>query len=86
MNIDELVTQAKATAGKQLSDIPDAKAKALVRHVFGEIVKIIDAGHSEPVRVAGLGVFRTNTVEREKEGIKSSVTRTFFKPAITKPK
>jgi len=84
MTINELVDQVKATAGKQLEAVPDPKARALVRAALAEIGKQIEAGGEEPVRIPGLGVFRSSEVEREKDGQKSVVKKITFRP--TPPK
>jgi nucleoid DNA-binding protein len=84
MDVNELVLNAKAAAGKQLSEVPDGKAKSLIRHVFAEVIKQVEAAGGEPVRVPGLGVFRTNTIQREKDGNKTTVKRIIFRAAARK--
>ena len=84
MNLDEIVSRARAAQPKQFANIPDARAKAILRSALAEIGKAVQAGGQEPVRVAGLGVFRTKVVEQEKDGKRTTVTRTIFKGAEAK--
>lgn len=84
MTASELVAQVKLAGGKQLADVPDNKAKALVRLVFAEINKQIEAGNGEAVRVPGFGVFKSSTVDREKDGQKTTVKRTVFRASQPK--
>jgi nucleoid DNA-binding protein len=78
MNIKDLVEVAKKSS-KQLADLPDAKARALVRAVFAEVVKQVEKGGDEPVRIGGLGLFRTREVQ--KEGQAAVTKRTIFRAA-----
>jgi nucleoid DNA-binding protein len=66
MNIKELVEAARSSSDK-VADIPEAKARALVKTVFGEVLKQIEQGGAEPVRIWGLGVFKTREVQKPGE-------------------
>jgi hypothetical protein len=84
MNLEDIISRARAAQPKQFADIPDARAKVIVRSALAEIVKAVGAGGAEPVRVPGLGVFRTTIVDREKDGKRTAVKRTVFRAAEAK--
>lgn len=80
MNIRELIAQAKANSDGKLDDISEGKAATLIRNVFASILEQVERAEPGIVRVGGLGVFRTQDVERSVDGSTVLVRRILFRP------
>lgn len=82
----DILESLKAAELPALKGMPDARAMGVIRATLAAIgQKVVEAPEGEPVRVAGLGVFNTRTIEREVDGVKSTVSRTVFR-RIAAPK
>ena len=81
MKIADLINHVKRGDPKLLGGIPENKAKALVRAVFGHINNTLSGTQEGVVIFAGLGRFRIRKVERDIEGKKISQTRIIFRRA-----
>lgn len=61
-----------------LGKIPPAKAASIIRKAFVALNEQISATESGVIRVVGLGNFRIRSVEKEKEGQKTTVKKVAF--------
>lgn len=79
MKIRETVSQVIAENEKSFKDIPEARAAKLVQLTLQQIATQISDTAEGRVSIQGLGVFIIKNVEREKEGVKSTVKRVTFR-------
>ena len=79
----EIVAHLKSTNPK-LSNLKDGQSAALIREAFKLISQVVVDTHDDVVRIAGLGSFRAKNVERDKDGVKTTVERVIFRPAKKK--
>jgi len=77
MKLQELVDGARE-AVPALKDIPEKKALALLRHVFGQVRQQLAGTDEGEVEVQGLGKFRIAQVEKKKDGEKVVRKRVAF--------
>lgn len=76
----DILEALKAAELPAIKGMPDARALGVIRATLATIGhKLDEAVEGEPLRVAGLGVFNTRSIEREVDGAKSTVTRTVFR-------
>jgi hypothetical protein len=73
------------SANPKLSIINDRQSVTLIRESLNLINEAVQNTNDDVVRVAGLGNFRSKTIEREKEGVMTTVKRIVFRPAKKKP-
>jgi len=78
MNVKELVQRAKVASPK-LQSLPDEQAISLVREIFKELGRELEATTEGALNVAGLGTFRVRQVEKTKDGQTVRSKRTFFR-------
>ena len=78
MNVKELVQRAKVASPK-LQSLPDDQAIVLVREIFKELSRELEATTRGAVKVGGLGTFRVRQVEKTKDGQTVRAKRTMFR-------
>jgi len=78
MNVKELVQRAKVASPK-LQSLPDDQAIVLVREIFRELSRELEATTKGAIKVAGFGTFRVQEVERTKDGQTVRSKRTIFR-------
>ena len=79
MKIRETVSQVMAENEKSFQDIPESRAAKLVQLTLQQIAKQVQDTDEGRVSIQGLGVFVIKNVEREKDGVKSTVKRVSFR-------
>jgi hypothetical protein len=84
MDLNEIVENIQKSNPKLLEGLPPRKVTVLLRAALGEISKNVTAAGDGKVRIAGLGVFGVRTVEGEKDGVKKSKRKIFFRPQAPK--
>ena len=80
----DILTAVKAGNPAILKGLPDQRALRLIQHTLQNVGVAIDKGGEEPVRIAGLGVFRRVEGKRVVDGESVVTQRTVFRPL--KPK
>ena len=83
MKIRETVSQVMAENEKAFQDIPESRASKLVQLTLQQIAKQVQETDEGRVGIQGLGVFIIKNVEREKDGVKSTVKRVTFRAKST---
>ncbi|MGB2011227.1 MAG: hypothetical protein ACPHYF_06835 [Akkermansiaceae bacterium] len=73
--IDHLVS-----TNPNFANLKSRQSTAVLRESLRLISNAIENTNNDVVRIAGLGTFRTKTVEREKEGAKTVIKRFVFRP------
>jgi hypothetical protein len=79
MKIRETVSQVMSENEKSFQDIPESRASKLVQLTLQQIAKQVQETDEGRVSIQGLGVFIIKNVEREKDGVKSTVKRVSFR-------
>ncbi len=65
-------------ASPQLELLPEDQAIVLVREIFKELSRELEATTKGAVKVAGLGTFRVREIERTRDGQTVKSKRTIF--------
>lgn len=84
MKPTEIIERIKKENPKLLGNLADQKAARIVLAALAQLGSEIDAMDEGVVKVAGFGNFRVRQVEREKDGKKVTLKRTFFVAAKRK--
>jgi len=82
MKLIDIVKHIKNEKPDLLGKLPEKKAVTLLRESFVHLAKLLDE-QDEVIKVPGLGSFRTRSVEKEKEGKKTTSKRIIFRPAAS---
>ena len=79
MKTAEIVKAIREQSPKLLGNIPDKKVAQIINVALKQIQEEVITASAGRVAVPGLGVFVLKTIEREKDGVKRTVDRVFFK-------
>ena len=80
----DIVEHLKNTNPK-LSNIKGGQSTVLIREALKLLSEAIENANDDVVRVAGLGRFIIKTIERDKDGVKTTAKRVIFRAAKKKP-
>ncbi len=79
MKTAEIVKAIREQSPKLLGKMPDKKVAQIINAALKQIQEEVSTASAGRVAVPGLGVFVLKTIEREKDGVKRTVDRVFFK-------
>ena len=80
----EIAKQIQQDNPKMAGTMNEKKIAKIIKAAFTQVKKEIENTENNIVKIPVLGNFRVQTVERDKEGKKTTVKRVFFKPAKAK--